>query len=409
MPRLATSTGTARSVGVVLAGLAAAVAGMGALASPASASRLHSAQARVAALTSLELRQASRVHTWTARYQADKAKANHLRAQVSASRTALGVARAQYQKTEELLRQEALLSYAGAAQAPSPAAVSAGGFVSESDQAAYERAAVGDLSGTLAQFQSERAAMATSLARYDQRLLRQRRATHTAADARGRALREAVVLQATLARARTRLAALAAQATGPGPGAGPPVGNGIRKAVLEQMAGTTGVSSGTGAGRPQKVASATPSKSGPSTTLRPATLRLPTAPHLRAAPRLPASSQAPTSSTTPPPTPAPSTTSTTNLPPAGSLPAAAAPGGQPPPAGGAWLQLRQCESGGNYQENTGNGFYGAYQFSQPTWSGLGYSGRADLAPYWIQDQAAQRLQAAYGWGSWPACSAALGL
>jgi hypothetical protein len=77
--------------------------------------------------------------------------------------------------------------------------------------------------------------------------------------------------------------------------------------------------------------------------------------------------------------------------------------------GGVWLELRECESGDNYQANTGNGYYGAYQFSAATWSGLGYPGRADLEPYWVQDEAAQRLQATGGWGQWPACSAALGL
>ncbi|MEO8784768.1 MAG: G5 domain-containing protein [Candidatus Saccharimonadales bacterium] len=54
-----------------------------------------------------------------------------------------------------------------------------------------------------------------------------------------------------------------------------------------------------------------------------------------------------------------------------------------------WLStLRKCESGGNYQTNTGNGYYGAYQFSTGTWNSLstGYS-RADLAPDGVQDQA----------------------
>jgi hypothetical protein len=78
-------------------------------------------------------------------------------------------------------------------------------------------------------------------------------------------------------------------------------------------------------------------------------------------------------------------------------------------AGGVWAALRQCESGGNYQENTGNGFYGAYQFTQSTWAGLGYPGRPDQEPPAMQDQAAQRLQARSGWGQWPACSRKLGL
>jgi uncharacterized protein YabE (DUF348 family) len=59
-----------------------------------------------------------------------------------------------------------------------------------------------------------------------------------------------------------------------------------------------------------------------------------------------------------------------------------------------WLyKLRMCESHGNYQTNTGNGYYGAYQFSQSTWNriavqrmGVPYS-RADLAPPEVQDQA----------------------
>jgi hypothetical protein len=78
-------------------------------------------------------------------------------------------------------------------------------------------------------------------------------------------------------------------------------------------------------------------------------------------------------------------------------------------AGGVWLQLRECESGDNYQANTGNGFYGAYQFSEATWQNLGYPGRPDLEPSGMQDQAAVRLQAQAGWGQWPACAAALGL
>ena len=81
------------------------------------------------------------------------------------------------------------------------------------------------------------------------------------------------------------------------------------------------------------------------------------------------------------------------------------PGG----AGDVWLRLRECESGNNYQANTGNGFYGAYQFSQDTWSNLGYSGRPDQEPPAMQDAAAQKLQSQSGWGQWPACSAALGL
>jgi peptidoglycan hydrolase-like protein with peptidoglycan-binding domain len=78
-------------------------------------------------------------------------------------------------------------------------------------------------------------------------------------------------------------------------------------------------------------------------------------------------------------------------------------------SGGVWAQLRQCESGGNYSTNTGNGFSGAYQFTQQTWSGIGMSGSPASASPAQQDAAAQKLQAQSGWGQWPACSAKLGL
>src|SRR5487761_1957677 len=71
------------------------------------------------------------------------------------------------------------------------------------------------------------------------------------------------------------------------------------------------------------------------------------------------------------------------------------------PLQGSWEQLRVCESGGNYLENTGNGYYGAYQFSLSTWQGLGLSGLPSQASPGLQDQAAVRLQRRSGWGSWP--------
>jgi uncharacterized protein YabE (DUF348 family) len=58
---------------------------------------------------------------------------------------------------------------------------------------------------------------------------------------------------------------------------------------------------------------------------------------------------------------------------------------------GTWLTaLRGCESGGNYQDNTGNGYYGAYQFSLGTWERLGLSGLPSAAPPSAQDQAIVR-------------------
>jgi hypothetical protein len=79
------------------------------------------------------------------------------------------------------------------------------------------------------------------------------------------------------------------------------------------------------------------------------------------------------------------------------------------PTGDVWERLRLCEAGGNYARNSGNGYYGAYQYSLSTWGNyLGYA-RPDLAPPAVQDARAQQTQAARGWSPWPACSRALGL
>ncbi|HTX00313.1 MAG TPA: transglycosylase family protein [Acidimicrobiales bacterium] len=78
-------------------------------------------------------------------------------------------------------------------------------------------------------------------------------------------------------------------------------------------------------------------------------------------------------------------------------------------AASTWLALRECESGDDYAADTGNGYYGAYQFSASTWWSVGYSGLPNEAPPAVQDAAAQALLASQGWDAWPACSAELGL
>jgi resuscitation-promoting factor RpfA len=77
-----------------------------------------------------------------------------------------------------------------------------------------------------------------------------------------------------------------------------------------------------------------------------------------------------------------------------------------------WDQLAQCESNGNWHINTGNGFYGGLQFMHSTWLSMG----GDRYAYWPHEATreqqiaiATELQAAYGWGQWPACSSKLGL
>lgn len=79
------------------------------------------------------------------------------------------------------------------------------------------------------------------------------------------------------------------------------------------------------------------------------------------------------------------------------------------PAGDVWSDLAECESGGDPGADTGNGYYGLYQFSQSTWEAMGGSGVPSDASAAEQTMRAQALQQQSGWGQWPACSASLGL
>jgi hypothetical protein len=77
-----------------------------------------------------------------------------------------------------------------------------------------------------------------------------------------------------------------------------------------------------------------------------------------------------------------------------------------------WDALAQCESGGDWSINTGNGFHGGLQFSPSTWSGYGGE---EFAPYAYQASreeqivVGERVLAGQGWGAWPSCSSQLGL
>ncbi len=111
---------------------------------------------------------------------------------------------------------------------------------------------------------------------------------------------------------------------------------------------------------------------------------------------------APTSSLAPKPAPAPA--------PEPAPPKAAAP---PAPADGVWDKLAQCESTGNWAINTGNGYYGGLQFDLTTWKAYGggaFAPRADQATREQQIAVATKVRDDRGgYGSWPACSAKLGL
>ena len=73
----------------------------------------------------------------------------------------------------------------------------------------------------------------------------------------------------------------------------------------------------------------------------------------------------------------------------------------------ALARLRSCE--GNYKSNTGNGYYGAYQFDKRTWGRYGGYGLASDAPADVQDEKAWQTYKARGWQPWPTCKVKMGL
>ena len=70
------------------------------------------------------------------------------------------------------------------------------------------------------------------------------------------------------------------------------------------------------------------------------------------------------------------------------------------PSAAAWESLRQCESSGRYDINTGNGYYGAYQFNLATWRSVGGSGYPNQASPAEQDYRALYLYRMRGWQPW---------
>ena len=69
--------------------------------------------------------------------------------------------------------------------------------------------------------------------------------------------------------------------------------------------------------------------------------------------------------------------------------------------GDVFARIRQRESGGNYATNTGNGYYGAYQYDIGTWGNYHGYARADLAPPEVQDEKAHETYARRGCSPWP--------
>ncbi|RAG81669.1 transglycosylase [Streptacidiphilus pinicola] len=77
-----------------------------------------------------------------------------------------------------------------------------------------------------------------------------------------------------------------------------------------------------------------------------------------------------------------------------------------------WDRVAQCESGGDWSINTGNGYYGGLQFSASTWRAYGggaYASSADQASKAAQISVAERVLASQGPGAWPVCGPQAGL
>ncbi|MEU6232574.1 transglycosylase family protein [Kitasatospora sp. NPDC047058] len=77
-----------------------------------------------------------------------------------------------------------------------------------------------------------------------------------------------------------------------------------------------------------------------------------------------------------------------------------------------WDAVAQCESGGNWSINTGNGFYGGLQFTSGTWKAYGgtsYAPQANQASKAQQISVAEKVLASQGPGAWPVCSQKAGL
>ncbi|MFE1264785.1 transglycosylase family protein [Streptomyces albogriseolus] len=75
-----------------------------------------------------------------------------------------------------------------------------------------------------------------------------------------------------------------------------------------------------------------------------------------------------------------------------------------------WDAVAQCESGGNWSINTGNGYYGGLQFSASTWAAYGgtqYAATADQATKAQQIEIAEKVLAGQGKGAWPVCGTGL--
>ena len=77
-----------------------------------------------------------------------------------------------------------------------------------------------------------------------------------------------------------------------------------------------------------------------------------------------------------------------------------------------WSRLANCESGGRWHINTGNGYYGGLQISPRTWRAFGgrkFARTPHMATKRQQVRVAKRIKNRQGWGAWPHCSRRIGV
>jgi hypothetical protein len=76
---------------------------------------------------------------------------------------------------------------------------------------------------------------------------------------------------------------------------------------------------------------------------------------------------------------------------------------------GHWDKIAACESGGDWNTNTGNGYYGGLQFNAATWHNYGGQGLPHQASRTEQIAIGEKVLAKQGWRAWPVCSHKTGL
>jgi len=364
---------------------------------------------RMEALEHQIIADAARIHTLAQSYTQEALGEQSLAQAIASQQVQIDALSVTVAARRTALRGELVLGYVGEYSGVPAGEMAGTGVTDPAVRLAYIAIATGSLRDTLDSYTATRAALAGARSQLVSEQASRRAAAARAAAARRAALADVAAAQGRLDQLQVQLISLQRQAvvasgvTGlAGTTQGLPVGGGLLEVVTSELSPPSGSTSG----------AAPPTTAAPTTT--PPTTTPPTTTAATTTPTTTGSGVGPTSTTVsnhttttlhrtaPTTTTVPRSTST-SAPPVSVV--VTGSGGAP----GVWLELRLCESGDNYAENTGNGFYGAYQFSEQTWTGLGYPGRPDLEPPGMQDQAAMKLQSESGWGQWPACAAALGL